>query len=126
MQKTSQPTTKRKKPLRISDHKININANGRGHGIIYIKNTTSAEIYFDFLADVRLLTDKNVWHGTYAQVKQVHSLDIHNKVSGYDFDDMCPVIINVIKKDGEKWLNRNFEQVFDDSGKTKFATRLIV
>ena len=124
MQKTSQPI-KRKKPLRISDHKINMNADGRGHGVIYIKNTP-AEIYFDFLADVRLLTDKNVWHGTYAQVKQVHSLDIHNKVSGYDFDDMFPVIINVIKKDGEKWLNRNFEQVFDDSGKTKFATRLIV
>lgn len=112
--------------MRISDHKININANGRGHGIIYIKNTTPAEIYFDFLADVRLLADKKVWHGTYAQVKQVHSLDIHNKVSGYDFDDMFPAIINVIKKDGEKWLNRNFEQVFDDSGKTKFATRLIV
>lgn len=125
MQKTSQLTTKRKKPLRISDHKININADGRGHGIIFIKNTP-AEIYFDFLADVKLIANKKIWHGTYAQVKQVHSLDIHNKVSGYDFDDMCPVIINVIKKDGEKWLNRNFEQVFDDSGKTKFATRLIV
>lgn len=116
---------KRKKPLRISDHKININANGRGHGVIYIKNTP-AEIYFDFLADVKLTANKKIWHGTYAQVKQVHSLDIHNKVSGYDFDDMFPIIINVIKKDGEKWLNRNFEQVFDDSGKTKFATRLIV
>lgn len=123
MQKTE--PIKRKKPLRISDHKININANGRGHGVIYIKNTP-AEIYFDFLADVKLIANKKIWHGTYAQVKQVHSLDIHNKVSGYDFDDMCPVIINVIKKDGEKWLNRNFEQVFDDSGKTKFATRLIV
>lgn len=125
MQETTQPI-KRKKPLRISDHKINMNADGRGHGIIYIKNTTPAEIYFDFLADVKLIANKKIWHGTYAQVKQVHSLDIHNKVSGYDFDDMCPVIINVIKKDGEKWLNRNFEQVFDDSGKTKFATRLIV
>ena len=125
MQKTSQPI-KRKKPLRISDHKININADGRGHGSIYIKNTTPAEIYFDFLADVKLIANKKIWHGTYAQVKQVHSLDIHNKVSGYDFDDMFPVIINVIKKDGEKWLNRNFEQVFDDSGKTKCATRLIV
>lgn len=123
MQKTE--PIKRKKPLRISDHKININADGRGHGIIFIKNTP-AEIYFDFLADVKLIANKKIWHGTYAQVKQVHSLDIHNKVSGYDFDDMCPVIINVIKKDGEKWLNRNFEQVFDDSGKTKFATRLIV